>query len=154
MARKNKARKSQPIGNRTPVASRRFHETRPKSDGPALALSIRRVAKPSPLGVVKRQSSRTIFADVKPSINRGPIAPSSLPVSAKQVRAPVRKPKQVSTETSRHHSKLSLAVTPEPDVRKSSEKARDVNRCKTRPDSKKAARSKGGGGGKRFVPWC
>lgn len=48
-------------------------------------------------------------------------------------------------------SKLSLAVAPSPDERKSSHKAREVH-CKKRPDSKKAAHGKGGS--KRFVPWC
>jgi hypothetical protein len=53
------------------------------------------------------------------------------------------------------HSQLTLAVQKEPDVRKSSHEARDNPHCKKRPNSKIAARSKGGGGGaKKYVPWC
>lgn len=54
-------------------------------------------------------------------------------------------------EKRKRNSKLSLAVAPSPDDRKSSPKAREVH-CKRRPDSKKATR--GSGGSKRFVPWC
>ena len=48
---------------------------------------------------------------------------------------------------------LSTRTAPEPDPRKSSHKAREVLHCKKKPDSRKAARS-GGGGKKKFVPWC
>lgn len=58
-----------------------------------------------------------------------------------------------SAEKRQRISKLSLAkAVAEPDVRKSSEKAREAPHCKKRPDSKKAAR--GSGGSKRYVPWC
>lgn len=57
-------------------------------------------------------------------------------------------------EKRKPQSKLSL-IASEPDARKSSPKAREHSHCKKRPDSKKAARTgKGGGGNKRFVPWC
>lgn len=146
MARKNKAKKSQPVRDRTPLASRRVHNTRPANNGPALALNVRRVADPHLPVMVKRKSPRTNYTDVKSSVaDRTPLA----------VSAPgAVKAKKITTEKHRQQSKLKLALTPEPDVRKSSEKARDPNRCKKRPDSKRAARSSGGGGGKKYVPWC
>ena len=59
-------------------------------------------------------------------------------------------------ETHRPRSNLSLATAErEPVNRKSSLKARDLATCKKRPDSKKAANTKSGGGGsKKFIPWC
>ena len=165
MARKNKAKKSQPIRDRTPVASRRVQNTRSYSPdrpvGPALAFQVRRTAEPNLRVTVKRKNTMPIYSDVKTSLRRGavplaPLAPSRKPpVAAKQKRATIRKPMQVSTEP-RRQSMLSLAPsTPEPDARKSSIRARDLPVCKKRPDSKKAARSKGGGGGRKsFVPWC
>lgn len=58
-----------------------------------------------------------------------------------------------TSETKRHHSKLSFS-SPSPADRQSSDRARDP-KCKERPDSKKAARSpKGSGGPRKFVPWC
>lgn len=103
---------------------------------------------PTPFTVtVKRKSPRTKYVDVKASA----YDPSPLAVSTPVVA----KAKKITTEKHRQESKLKLALTPEPDVRRSSEKARDYTVCKKRPDSKKAARSKGGGGGRKsFVPWC
>ena len=157
MARKNKAKKSQPLRDRTPVASRRVHNTRSQTarPSPVLTVDVRRAVDPKPNLSVKRKSTRTNYVDVKTSLK--PLSPPPLKtaIAAKQVRATVRKPKQLTTQVPRHHSMLSLAPTPSPDVRKSSEKARDLPRCKKRPDSKKAARSKGGGGPKKdYVPWC
>jgi hypothetical protein len=66
------------------------------------------------------------------------------------------KKKQLITDKNRTRSNLSLvAITAEPDNRKSSHKAREALTCKKRPDSKKAARSAGNGSvNKKFVPWC
>lgn len=90
----------------------------------------------------------------KPAFEYKPV-PSPLhgdsPVRSSSPRTNIAK---LPTEKHRTHSKLTLADTPEPDLRKSSPVAREDNRCKKRPDSKKAARSKGGGGGKKYIPWC
>lgn len=151
MARKNKTKKSQPVRDRTLVAARRVSNPRPdslRSVGPTLAVTVRRVAEPALRASVKLKTPRTKYVDVKPSISDRPPSGYAAPVAAK-----AKKP--VITEKHRQQSKLNLSPTPEPDARKSSEKARENNVCKKRPDSKKAARSKGGGGGrKQFVPWC
>lgn len=146
------------------MASRRVSNSHSYSPnrpvGPVLALQVRRVAEPSLRMSVKRKNTMPIYSDVKSSHARAApalAAPSpNKPVAAKKMqRATIRKPKQITTEL-RRQSKLSLAPnTPEPDARKSSERARDLPVCKKRPDSKKAALSKGGGGGRKsFVPWC
>lgn len=57
-------------------------------------------------------------------------------------------------ETHRHRSALAIAKNREPDNHQSSEKARDRLTCKKRPDSRQAARSTGGTGQKKFIPWC
>ena len=162
MARKNKAKKSQPLRDRTPVASRRVSNSRSYSPdrpvGPALALQVRRAAEPNLRVTVKRKTATTSYVDVKTSLR--PVADTPLSISRpkaakpKPKYAPVRKPVVKPVQSPRPVSKLSLAPAPEPDVRKSSVKARDLPVCKKRPDSKKAARSRSGGGGKKFVPWC
>lgn len=114
----------------------------------------------------------TVYRDVRPSLrgpDRGGPAPSprsavsaapsllshpSLPASVSARPSGGAKRQYNSTDNNRPHSKLSLAKTPEPDPRQSSPVARESPTCKKRPDSKKAARSKGGGGGKKFIPWC
>ena len=68
--------------------------------------------------------------------------------------SPDPKTRKVKTEKQAPSSNLKLPVHKEPDARKSSPVARDIFTCKKRPDSKKAARHKGGGGSKKFVPWC
>lgn len=75
----------------------------------------------------------------------------AMPAGASKKLAAARK---ITTEKHRVQSNLSLAKTPEPDQNQSSPKARERSMCKKRPDSKKAARSPGGGGGKKFIPWC
>ena len=163
MARKNKARNSQPVRDRTPLASRRVHGPRSYSPdrstvGPALAFQVRRAAEPNLRVTVKRKTATTSYVDVKTSLR--PVADTPLSISRpkaakpKPKYAPVRKPVVKPVQSPRPVSQLSLAPAPEPDVRKSSEKARDLPVCKKRPDSKKAARSRSGGGGKKFVPWC
>lgn len=164
MARKNKAKKSQPLRDRTALASRRVSNSRSYSPnrpvGPVLALQVRRVAEPSLRASVKRKAATKTYVDVKTSLR--PLASSPLPtISKPKIASPRAKvamvKKQVRIQqTPRQHSRLSLAPnTPEPDARKSSERARDLRVCKKRPDSKKAARSGGSGGYiKRFVPWC
>ena len=163
MARKNKARKSQPVRDRTPVASRRVHNSRSYSPNRAvgrssLAVQVRRAAEPNLRVTVKRKTATTSYVDVKTSLRPLADTPLSLPrpkaAKPKPKYAPVRKPVVKPVQSRRPVSKLSLAPAPEPDVRKSSEKARDLPVCKKRPDSKKAARSRSGGGGKKFVPWC
>ena len=150
------------------MASRRVHNPRSYSPGrptvgPALALQVRRAAEPSLRVTVKRKTATTAYVDVKTSFLRPQAVAPSIPTRPKarakpKLAAPVAKPanvrKPVVVPSPRQHSKLSLARAPEPDVRKSSEKARDLPVCKKRPDSKKAARSRSGGGGKKFVPWC
>lgn len=96
--------------------------------------------------------SAPVHLDVRSSLgvsNHRDPAPTSLPSSAQ-----ARKAEKTITEKHRPQSKLSLTPHTEPDARKSSPVAREVNTCKKRPDSKKAARSKGGGGGKKYIPWC
>lgn len=62
--------------------------------------------------------------------------------------------KKIKTEKHRPLSFLSLMQLSQPDARKSSVKARERLTCKKRPDSKKAASKRSGGGAKTFVPWC
>ncbi|UIB81434.1 hypothetical protein [Flyfo microvirus Tbat2_110] len=98
-------------------------------------------------------ASRSSYRDVPTSLKKQP----AIAVAAKR-QAPLRKPAmanaKITTTSNRQVSQLSLANTPEPDNRKSSHKAREWPHCKKRPDSKKAARSTGGGGAKKFIPWC
>lgn len=75
--------------------------------------------------------------------------------SASRTKAPIHRTKPAPKITSGpRNTSLRLAPSPEPDVRKSSDKARERFTCKERPDSKKAARTRGGGGGQKFIPWC
>lgn len=43
---------------------------------------------------------------------------------------------------------------PARETRRSPDKVRAIIKCKSRPKTKKSPRRKGGGGGKRFIPWC
>lgn len=145
MARKNRSKGTQPNRNRTPLAGRRTQT--PKS--------VATVQSKRPLGLT--------FAPKRIALRRSasPFARSSYEPVPSRVLAPgvVRKKTKnptlpVVTQKNRK-SQLSLAKsTLEPDARKSSERARDYSKCKKRPDSKKAARSAGGGGVKKFIPWC
>ena len=150
MARKNKARRKQ--NNRVDAPKARHTLREPARD----ERPVQRVLVGLPKGVKRRvielATPSTGYVDVRSSLGGSNHRdPASATAPSPSVASPRKK--NVTTEKHRPQSKLSLALNPEPDVRKSSSVARERNTCKKRPDSKEAARSAGGGGGKKFIPF-
>lgn len=119
------------------------------SPSPAKARTISRpVLSPSP-SFISPLVKKTVVRATSPNSNYSRISGEAARLSQHKQRVAAM---PSIAEKQRHRSKLSLAPVGEPDARKSSEKAREPPHCKKRPDSKRATR--GGGGSKRYVPWC
>lgn len=73
-----------------------------------------------------------------------PVRPAPVVYKPASLAMPVRLEKSGKIST--------LALSEKSPERVKSLKTRDVFKCKERPDSRKAR--SGGGGSKRFVPWC
>lgn len=160
MARKSKTRRREQTRSVSPSLPRRTVETTSNQRSQAQPVAKRQTVAviSRPVQRVVRKTSlsapspfRDVQISIRPSVRPGRavsqrLAPKMLPTTRKV------QPKRTPTKPAR----VSALPSPfEPDrSAQSSDKARENATCKERPDSTKAAKSKGGGGAKKFIPWC